>query len=469
MATESTTTNFSFIIPVARKTYKTEIDANWTSIDSLLKNMTQITTHIVNSASPALDVSNSGTGDGIKVDKLKVTTTFDSAAITNASDIEIRPDAASATNGLTISVNGVDNFLELSTNQSQGFNLISAVTMSGVTILLSDLTVDQKIKSTTKDIEIRPGSGRQLKIFPDAAQGHNIDIKTLSATQIEISTSSSNELHLKATLDIFLEGNNGIKMFPSITSDSGMTLSVIKNVNEIQLKGSAADSVAIESEDTIQLRADNNTISFFPDFDGNPTTECKITGTTSIAINSSGALLLESLSGNLDIRATAGISLLPKFGTDPTLKLGIQNASGDVEVFTTATNNLIITSDNDMTLKADTKISLFPDFDGNPTQELKITFDSPGGGVELESISSNLLLGAAVSGTISLAIAGALVFGVFDNKVSVFKPLVLKNFTDGNRPAANSLPSGATIFNTDDKFINVSDGTNWFDPTGTIT
>lgn len=43
------------------------------------------------------------------------------------------------------------------------------------------------------------------------------------------------------------------------------------------------------------------------------------------------------------------------------------------------------------------------------------------------------------------------------------------SFTDATRPGANVAGSGYTIWNTDDGFTNVSNGTNWIDPTGAIT
>ncbi len=41
--------------------------------------------------------------------------------------------------------------------------------------------------------------------------------------------------------------------------------------------------------------------------------------------------------------------------------------------------------------------------------------------------------------------------------------------TNAGRPAANSVPTGYEIFNTDDGFPNWSDGTNWVDATGSVT
>ena len=47
--------------------------------------------------------------------------------------------------------------------------------------------------------------------------------------------------------------------------------------------------------------------------------------------------------------------------------------------------------------------------------------------------------------------------------------LVLGNFTDASRPAANTVPSGGLIYNSDDFTINISDGVNWRDGLGEIT
>lgn len=42
-------------------------------------------------------------------------------------------------------------------------------------------------------------------------------------------------------------------------------------------------------------------------------------------------------------------------------------------------------------------------------------------------------------------------------------------YTNATRPEADSVPSGYTFFNSDDNFLNTSDGTNWRNPSGTIT
>jgi hypothetical protein len=42
-------------------------------------------------------------------------------------------------------------------------------------------------------------------------------------------------------------------------------------------------------------------------------------------------------------------------------------------------------------------------------------------------------------------------------------------YTDATRPAANSVPAGRTIYNSDDHGLNVSDGTNWRSPTWAVT
>lgn len=43
------------------------------------------------------------------------------------------------------------------------------------------------------------------------------------------------------------------------------------------------------------------------------------------------------------------------------------------------------------------------------------------------------------------------------------------SFTNATRPAAADVGSGYTIWNTDDDFTNVSNGTNWLDPDGVVT
>ena len=47
--------------------------------------------------------------------------------------------------------------------------------------------------------------------------------------------------------------------------------------------------------------------------------------------------------------------------------------------------------------------------------------------------------------------------------------VALPVFANATRPDPTTLPVGSTIFNTDDGTTNISDGTNWLDPTGAIT
>jgi len=45
----------------------------------------------------------------------------------------------------------------------------------------------------------------------------------------------------------------------------------------------------------------------------------------------------------------------------------------------------------------------------------------------------------------------------------------LETYTDATRPGAVASGAGYIFFNSDDNFLNVSDGANWRDPTGAIT
>ena len=42
-------------------------------------------------------------------------------------------------------------------------------------------------------------------------------------------------------------------------------------------------------------------------------------------------------------------------------------------------------------------------------------------------------------------------------------------YTNATRPAPGTVPAGYTIFNSDDNFLNTSDGTNWRNQSGAIT
>jgi len=164
MSVERTTTNFSLKIPVLAKTYKTEMDFNLDTIDSLLKAMTQTTTHTANSANPSLDVSNSGAGYGIKVDKMQITTEFDVAQLSKSSDIEILPDSATTGNGITFSVDS--SYLRMTTGQANGFHFFSAVKFENAITLQSDLNVNLKIIGAT-GVEFYSTSSAGFKFYPD--------------------------------------------------------------------------------------------------------------------------------------------------------------------------------------------------------------------------------------------------------------------------------------------------------------
>jgi hypothetical protein len=56
-----------------------------------------------------------------------------------------------------------------------------------------------------------------------------------------------------------------------------------------------------------------------------------------------------------------------------------------------------------------------------------------------------------------------------DGAVILGLALRLKTYTDATRPAANTLPAGSLIYNTDDTAPNYSDGTDWRDAMGTVT
>lgn len=56
--------------------------------------------------------------------------------------------------------------------------------------------------------------------------------------------------------------------------------------------------------------------------------------------------------------------------------------------------------------------------------------------------------------------------------VKAVKALDIKHmdtYTNATRPGAGTVAVGYTFFNTDDNFLNTSDGTNWRDPTGAVT
>jgi len=61
------------------------------------------------------------------------------------------------------------------------------------------------------------------------------------------------------------------------------------------------------------------------------------------------------------------------------------------------------------------------------------------------------------------------VVNFFDSQEVLGRSSDLGVYADATRPAATSAAIGAFFFNTDDGFMNTSDGTNWLDPTGAIT
>ncbi len=58
---------------------------------------------------------------------------------------------------------------------------------------------------------------------------------------------------------------------------------------------------------------------------------------------------------------------------------------------------------------------------------------------------------------------------LFVNGNIIFSELTVSSFTDASRPDPTTISKGVIIFNDDDLTLNVSDGTNWRDMTGSIT
>ncbi|MBL4752024.1 MAG: hypothetical protein JKY52_00275 [Flavobacteriales bacterium] len=56
-----------------------------------------------------------------------------------------------------------------------------------------------------------------------------------------------------------------------------------------------------------------------------------------------------------------------------------------------------------------------------------------------------------------------------DSYFEVLLGIVNAVFTNGSRPSASSVRAGTEIWNSDDKFSNTSDGSDWYDPAGNIT
>ncbi len=82
-----------------------------------------------------------------------------------------------------------------------------------------------------------------------------------------------------------------------------------------------------------------------------------------------------------------------------------------------------------------------------------------------------------VNGNIELHYAGNVKhsFGMASGDYTAMRDVIvnravrLKTYTDATRPSASTVGAGAMIFNSDDNFPNVSDGTNWRDMNGNVT
>jgi hypothetical protein len=80
-------------------------------------------------------------------------------------------------------------------------------------------------------------------------------------------------------------------------------------------------------------------------------------------------------------------------------------------------------------------------------------------------LDSNQSLKAYVAaGTITLAF----VLEAGDSVAAGFGP-VMTSYTNATRPAVSAVPVFTAIWNTSDKAVNWSDGTNWRDNAGNIT
>ena len=53
--------------------------------------------------------------------------------------------------------------------------------------------------------------------------------------------------------------------------------------------------------------------------------------------------------------------------------------------------------------------------------------------------------------------------------IGVAPQAAIASYSNATRPSASDIPTYSMIFNTSDNQINISDGTNWRDPSGAIT
>jgi hypothetical protein len=55
------------------------------------------------------------------------------------------------------------------------------------------------------------------------------------------------------------------------------------------------------------------------------------------------------------------------------------------------------------------------------------------------------------------------------NSFEFDRPVIFASYDDTTRPDAAEVGPGATIWNTDDAMLNISDGADWTLPDGTVT
>ena len=108
------------------------------------------------------------------------------------------------------------------------------------------------------------------------------------------------------------------------------------------------------------------------------------------------------LGSTISVRANTGFEIYPDFDGVPGMKVNFQNSSGDILISGSAGDNVILFSDAEFKIRSDDFTSIFPDYDGNPTKELKIYYSATPAALILDAINANL--GFEIDGNPALTI-----------------------------------------------------------------
>ena len=422
MSIERLTPKIILDIPTINTSYKTELDFNFDRIDALFETIDYITN---TGTAKNLTISSSHSSYGLKVSN----TSPDAPAfeankikaniIQNGAEIQLRP--AGSLSGINFNI-AVSTII-IDTAQTGGIKIDEAVEITGA-------LTQQGLLTQNNDLKIATGKKLSIGIGSPA---NSIDI--------EGNIKFNNTLKANADIDIAPDDDSNPAEKMRFNYAPG-----VPNVMSLKYAGASAGLIA---------------------FDGNGVI-------TSVRANSTNLIDIRTLTSGMDLKSGGQIKIVPSgLATDSLIfesplanaidqslsatgGFRIISTNGDFTLKTSGNKDIILDVDDELRIKADTKLIIFPSEDVDATKELDIDY-SVLGGIALTSVGTDIRLSAPSSKVVGFIVSGTQRSSISEFKFQTDVPFRLVNLAGD----PSSPEKGWKYFNTTSNKEKVFNGTIW--------